>query len=374
MEAALATTVQAVQAAAAIAACGCCLSARDAANGDRTWRAGSSMACPPLRQARPRPLRSMAVAANAEAAVSPGLQQSGGKPPPAATSTAEILAAVAQGQLQAADAAELLQLRGPASSDAAAILPGQLLVDDFARVDTERSVRTGFPEQRDDHEAAQVVWGPGKTAEQVARIMAGMAANGQDAVLATRITPSIAAEVQEQLPAAAYNEASRTLVLRSGDACEGAASVGTLPGSVAILSAGTSDFAVAEEARVTAQVMGCPVWQLTDVGVAGLHRLLSELPVIRTADVVIVVAGMDGALPSVVAGLVDAPVIAVPTSIGYGAAFGGIAPLLAALNSCAPGVAVVNIDNGFGGAMLAARLLRSAAKLAARGHKEVNNV
>eukprot|EP00850_Spirogloea_muscicola_P023569 SM000368S13752 [mRNA] locus=s368:45747:47870:- [translate_table: standard] len=365
MEAALATTVQA---AAARAACGCCLSARDAVNGGRTWRSGSSMACPPLREPRPRLIHSMAAAAKAEAAVSPGLQQSGGKPPPAATSAAEILEAVAQGQLQAADAAELLQLRGPAGSDAAAALPGQLLVDDFARVDTERSVRTGFPE-RAEHEAAQVVWGPGKTAEQVARIMAGMAANGQEAVLATRITPSIAAEVQERLPAAAYNEASRTLVLRSGDACEGSASVGTLPGSVAILSAGTSDFAVAEEARVTAQVMGCAVWQLTDIGVAGLHRLLSELPVIRTADVVIVVAGMDGALPSVVAGLVDAPVIAVPTSIGYGAAFGGIAPLLAALNSCAPGVAVVNIDNGFGGAMLAARLLRSAAKLAARGHE-----
>eukprot|EP00850_Spirogloea_muscicola_P023773 SM000387S14690 [mRNA] locus=s387:35540:37772:- [translate_table: standard] len=372
MEAALATTVQAVQAAAGKAACGCCLSARDAVNGDRPWRTGSSMAGPTLRQPRPRPLHSMAAVAKAEAAVRPGLRQSGGKPPPTAMSTAEILVAVAQGQLQAADAAELLQLRGPAGSDAAATLPGQLLVDDFARVDTERRVRTGFPEQRADHEAAQVVWGPGKTAEQVARIMAGMAANGQEAVLATRITPSIAAEVQERLPAAAYNEASRTLVLRSGDAYE--ASVGTLPGSVAILSAGTSDFAVAEEARVTAQVMGCAVWQLTDVGVAGLHRLLSELPVIRTADVVIVVAGMDGALPSVVAGLVDAPVIAVPTSIGYGAAFGGIAPLLAALNSCAPGVAVVNIDNGFGGAMLAARLLRSAAKLAARGHKEVNNV
>jgi len=201
----------------------------------------------------------------------------------------------------------------------------------FARVDTHRQLRQGFPE---------VVLGLGKTAPQIAAIAASIAGRGHS-LLVTRATPEAYAAVRATVPDAAYHEAARAVVASRGEIAAGV-------GTVLVMCAGTSDLPVAEEAAVTAEVMGNTVERLYDVGVAGLHRLLSEHERLRAARVLIVVAGMEGALPSVVAGLVEAPVIAVPTSVGYGASFGGVAALLGMLNSCANGVAVVNIDNGFG--------------------------
>ena len=212
----------------------------------------------------------------------------------------------------------------------------------FANADTHRHLRTGFPE---------VVLGEGKTPEQIAAIL-GELASGGSTVLATRVSPEAAAVVTAALPGARHYPVPRAIV------------VGPIPppdrgrGTIAVVSAGTADVPVAEEAALTAEVAGNQVERIFDVGVAGLHRLLARRALIESAEVVIVVAGMEGALPSVVAGLCARPVIAVPTSVGYGASLGGIAALLAMLTSCAAGVSVVNIDNGFGAGQLAAMLNR----------------
>jgi pyridinium-3,5-biscarboxylic acid mononucleotide synthase len=212
----------------------------------------------------------------------------------------------------------------------------------FASVDHHRALRKGFPE---------VVLGEGKTAEQVAAIAERLAANS-DRLLVTRADIEMYQAVKERVPDAAYNAAARAVMLdRSAEPRR--------PG-IAVCCAGTSDVPVAEEAAVTAEIMGSVVDRMFDVGVAGLHRLLDKLERLRAAKALVVVAGMEGALPSVVAGLVLAPVIAVPTSVGYGASFRGLAPLLAMLNACAAGVAVVNIDNGFGAGYLAAVINRQS--------------
>lgn len=208
----------------------------------------------------------------------------------------------------------------------------------FARVDHHRAIRQGFPE---------VVLGLGKSPEQIATIAREIARRDQP-LLITRADPAAWAAVMALVPAAEYHPEARAITL-SRDVPQG-------HGTIALLSAGTSDIAVAEEAAVTATVMGNTVDRIYDVGVAGLHRLLRERERLEAARVIIVVAGMEGALPSVVAGLVAVPVIAVPTSIGYGASFGGIAALLGMLNSCANGVAVVNIDNGFGAGCMASMI------------------
>lgn len=211
----------------------------------------------------------------------------------------------------------------------------------FAKIDHHRALRTGMPE---------VIYAAGKTDEQVVAIFERMAASRSD-VLATRVTPSAAAAVLAANPSASHHVVARTVSLRQQ----------TNPpkgGKLAVLCAGTSDLPVADEAAVTAAFLGHDVERISDVGVAGLHRLLSHHSRLIEAEVLIVCAGMEGALPSVVAGLVSAPVIAVPTSVGYGASFGGIAALLGMLNSCSPHIGVVNIDNGFGAACLAHSILR----------------
>jgi NCAIR mutase (PurE)-related protein len=209
----------------------------------------------------------------------------------------------------------------------------------FARVDHHRSIRQGFPE---------VVFGPGKTPQQIAAISERIVAAGHN-LLVTRTTPEAHAAVNERVPGVSFHEQARTITFRAADSPAGR-------GTVLVAAAGTADLPVAEEAAVSAEIMGNPVDRLYDVGVAGLHRLLAEHARLAAAHVLIVVAGMEGALPSVVGGLVDAPVIAVPTSIGYGASFGGVTALLAMLNSCASGVSVVNIDNGFGAAAVASAI------------------
>ena len=206
----------------------------------------------------------------------------------------------------------------------------------FARVDHHRAVRQGFPE---------VVLGLGKTPAQIAAIAVQIAQRGST-VLVTRATPEAFEAVRTALPQATYHSEARIISLSQQDIAPGR-------GRVLIVAAGTSDLPVAEEAACTATLMGNDVDRLYDVGVAGIHRLLGERARLDSARVIIVVAGMEGALPSVVSGLVSVPVIAVPTSIGYGASFGGIAALLGMLNSCASGVSVVNIDNGFGAANIA---------------------
>lgn len=209
----------------------------------------------------------------------------------------------------------------------------------FARVDHHRTVRQGFPE---------VIFGPGKSADQVVAIAERLVARGHS-LLVTRATDEVFAAVRAKLPAAEFHAGARAITLRQGDVRPGR-------GPILIAAAGTSDLPVAEEAAVTAELMGNTVDRLYDVGVAGLHRLLSAHARLTRARVIIAVAGMEGALPSVVGGLVEAPVIAVPTSIGYGASFGGLTALLAMLNACAMGVAVVNIDNGFGAAAIASAI------------------
>ncbi len=211
----------------------------------------------------------------------------------------------------------------------------------IARIDHHREVRQGFPE---------VIFGEGKTPEQLAAIAERIAARGRG-LLATRVSPGAAEAVRGRLPEVEHHPLARALHLPPRDPRPRRAR-----GTVLVIAAGTSDLPVAEEAAVTAAALGNPVERLVDVGVAGLHRLLAEAERLSTASVVIVVAGMEGALPSVVGGLVAAPVIAVPTSVGYGAALGGVAALLGMLNSCAAGVTVVNIDNGFGAAFAAARI------------------
>jgi len=211
----------------------------------------------------------------------------------------------------------------------------------FASVDHHRAMRQGFPE---------VVFGQGKTPEQVVAIAERIAARG-DGFLATRVAPEAADRLTTALPGIQLNTLGRTAYLPPTERVER-----KTRGSILIVTAGTSDLPVAEEAAVTAAAYGNPVERLTDVGVAGIHRLLQRTEMLRSAAVVVVVAGMEGALPSVVGGLVAVPVIAVPTSVGYGASFGGIAALLGMLNSCASGVTVVNIDNGFGAAAAASRI------------------
>ncbi len=209
----------------------------------------------------------------------------------------------------------------------------------FARVDHHRRGRQGFPE---------VIFGQGKTFGQVAAIAERIVAAGHS-LLVTRTDPDAFAAVRARIPDASFNPLARTIT-RPG----GAPTPGT--GTIAVLAAGTADLPIAEEAAVCAEIMGNAVDRVYDVGVAGLHRLLAEHGRLLEARVVVVVAGMEGALPSVVGGLVDVPVIAVPTSVGYGASFGGLAALLGMLNSCAGGVAVVNIDNGYGAAAIASAI------------------
>lgn len=213
----------------------------------------------------------------------------------------------------------------------------------YARLDLDRQQRRGLPE---------VVYGAGKTVAQLVEILARLNAAGQNG-FATRVTPEQAEAVRVELPAAVYDPVSRTL-------CSDIAPLPRLRGKVAILCGGTADIPVAEEAALTAARMGAHVERIYDVGVAGLHRLLTRLPRLRAARVIVVVAGMEGALPSVVAGLVDKPVIAVPTSVGYGTALNGITALHAMLTSCASGVTVVNIDNGFGAGVAAAIINRQS--------------
>lgn len=206
----------------------------------------------------------------------------------------------------------------------------------FARVDHQRALRQGCPE---------VILGIGKTPAQIAAIAERIVANGRS-LLVTRATGEAYEAVRAQIPGVAYHATARAITLRQNDMQPGR-------GPVLIAAAGTSDLPVAEEAAITAELMGNDVDRLYDVGVAGIHRLLREHSRLRSARVIIVIAGMEGALPSVVAGLVRVPVVAVPTSVGYGASFGGVAALLGMLNSCASGVSVVNIDNGFGAAFIA---------------------
>jgi hypothetical protein len=209
----------------------------------------------------------------------------------------------------------------------------------FARVDTHRALRRGFPE---------VIYAAGKTARQMVEIAELLAAREQR-ILITRVSPEQARAMRAKFKGAIWHEAARCITLEKEP-------LPKRPGAVAVLCAGTSDLPVAEEAAVTADIMGNKVERVYDVGVAGLHRLLGRLEALQQAHVLIVVAGMEGALPSVVSGLVSKPVIAVPTSVGYGASFGGLAALLAMLNSCSSGVTVVNIDNGFGAGYAASQI------------------
>ncbi|HEX9774455.1 MAG TPA: nickel pincer cofactor biosynthesis protein LarB [Actinomycetota bacterium] len=242
-------------------------------------------------------------------------------------SLSDLLHAVSRGDVGPEEAAERL-----------AHLP---VVDlGFAHVDTHRALRTGLPE---------VVYCPGKTPEQIRAIAAELLKAPGGTLLATRATERDFEAVRDLAPDVAYDAAGRIIVLRRAE-------VAPL-GTVAVVTAGTADLPVAREATVVAEALGIKVEPIADIGVAGLHRALARQADLRRADVVIVVAGMEGALPSVVAGMVRSPVVAVPTSVGYGASFGGVAALLAMLSSCAAGISVVNIDNGFGAAVVAARIL-----------------
>jgi hypothetical protein len=244
----------------------------------------------------------------------------------------ELLEAVAQGSVSPKEAAEVLR-----------DLPFQDL--GFARIDHHRPLRTGCPE---------VVYCEGKRPEEVEAIARSILERGTT-LLATRVDEAMAERLANLDERADYNPLARTVVIQQE-------AVIPLTGTVLIITAGTSDIPVAEEAMVTARVLGSRVEKLYDVGIAGIHRLLDARQALDEARVIVVVAGMDGALPSVVGGLVEVPVIAVPTSVGYGASFSGLAALLTMLNSCAPGVAVVNIDNGFGAGILAHSINRLGEK------------
>jgi len=243
----------------------------------------------------------------------------------------KILAEVERGGMSPAAAAERL-----------ASLPFEDL--GHARVDHHRSLRSGLPE---------VIYAAGKTQEQTLEIFASLLKDGVD-VLVTRVEPGTADALVSAHPGARHNATARTVSLRQTPASEGS------KGHVAVVCAGTSDLPVAEEAAVTAETFGARVSRMYDVGVAGLHRLLAVRSELTEANVVVVCAGMEGALPSVVGGLVGVPVIAVPTSVGYGGSFGGATALLGMLNSCSPNVTVVNIDNGFGAAYTAVLIARAA--------------
>jgi NCAIR mutase (PurE)-related protein len=241
----------------------------------------------------------------------------------------QLLAEVQAGRLSVAAALERLRT-----------LPFEDL--GFARVDHHRQLRQGFPE---------VIFAAGKSLSQIRGILLSLQPQAEH-VLLTRLSPDKAEALQAEFPEARYHPDSRVMTISRSDIPDRGR------GLIVVLSAGTSDIPVAEEALLTARIMGHRAEALYDVGVAGLHRLLAHQDLLAQATVFIVVAGMEGALPSVVGGLVDKPVIAVPTSVGYGASFGGLAALLAMLNSCATGVAVVNIDNGFGAGYLAALINR----------------
>lgn len=238
-----------------------------------------------------------------------------------------LLQGVRDGSVPVADAASALR-----------DLPYQDL--GYARLDHHRPLRTGWPE---------VVLGEGKTPEQIAGIVPAMTGRGHP-VLVTRASPESYQMVSAVVPSAEYRQLARCIVVPADPPLQ------PRPTGLLIATAGTADLPVAEEAAVTAELMGCCAGRLNDVGVAGLHRLLARLEQLQQAKVIIVVAGMEAALASVVSGLVSAPVVAVPTSVGYGASFDGLAALLGMLNACAPGVAVVNIDNGFGAGYLAAQM------------------
>ena len=242
----------------------------------------------------------------------------------------ELLDAVRDGRVAPGAAAERIQLQP--YQDAG----------EFAKVDLHRRVRCGFPE---------VIFGQGKTAPQIEAILKTLLEHGQGG-LVTRLDPQAAVHLRGVFPQGEHNAAGRTFRVR------GPEDPGPKVGRVVIVTAGTSDLPVAEEARVTAEAWNCDVSLVADVGVAGLHRLLHQLPNFKNADALVVVAGMEGALPSVVGGLVECPVIAVPTSIGYGAHFQGVAALLGMLNSCASNVVVVNIDAGFSGGHVASLIAR----------------
>ena len=242
----------------------------------------------------------------------------------------EILSEVERGRLTPEDAAARL-----------ATLPFEDL--GHTRVDHHRSLRTGLPE---------VIYAAGKTTEQTVAIFGSLRADGVD-VLATRVDAATAEALVEAHPEAVHNAAARTVAYRAST---------EMRGRVAVVCAGTSDLSVAEEAAVTAETFGARVTRFYDVGVAGLHRLLTVRTDLLEADAVVVCAGMEGALPSVVGGLVGVPVLAVPTSVGYGASFGGVTALLGMLNSCSPNVSVVNIDNGFGAAYSAVLIARAGAR------------
>ena len=244
------------------------------------------------------------------------------------SSITQILKKVAQGRLSAKAAAKRLRA-----------MPEKNL--GFARVDLERAHRRGLPE---------VIYCPGKTADQIAKIIAALVAAGQN-VLATRASPEQFAIVHRVYLKSVYHELPKAITLE----------VTRRPrrvGRVAVVCAGTSDIPVAEEAALTAECMGAAVERIYDVGVAGLHRILKHVDFLKSSRAIVVVAGMEGALPSVIGGLVDCPIIAVPTSIGYGTGLQGIAALLAMLNSCVPGISVVNIDNGFGAGVAAGLINR----------------
>ncbi len=230
-----------------------------------------------------------------------------------------------------------------------------MLVGNYADIDLHRSIRQGMPE---------VVYGEGKTAEQITGIVGAMIKRDVSNIMVTRLAPEKAAALEAALPEAAfrYDETARIEIANPKEVEK--------IGRVAVVAAGTSDMPVAEEAALTAEQYGSRVERVYDVGVAGLHRLLRRLPILEQANVIIAIAGMEGALVSVVGGLVSCPVIGVPTSVGYGANFGGLAALLSMLNSCASGVSVVNIDNGFGAGVLAARINRQSCGLKERPKEE----
>lgn len=240
--------------------------------------------------------------------------------------TKEILEAVRQGALSVEDA--LLKLKTAPYEDIG-----------FAKVDLHRRVRQG---------ASEVIYGAGKTPEQMLGIIETMRTNGQERILITRLGPEAAATLKKQVPLV-YYETARIGILGERPVPNGI-------GSIVVATGGTSDIPVAEEAALTAEILGNEVIRLYDVGVAGLHRLLAYKEILMEASVIIAIAGMEGALASVIGGLADCPVIAVPTSVGYGASFHGLSALLSMLNSCASGVSVVNIDNGFGAGYFASMI------------------
>lgn len=239
-----------------------------------------------------------------------------------------LLNAVADGTVSVEDAALKLKMQPIVE------------VEDYAKVDFHRGVRQGVPE---------VIFGAGKTKEHILGIARTMRDNGQKTVLITRMTADAAAYLSHELPDFHYNDLAETGIV--GDMPEVSGK-----GTIVVATGGTSDIPVAEEAAITAEALGNSVVRLYDVGVSGIHRLLSHMDAIMSARAIVAVAGMEGALPSVIGGLADCPVIAVPTSVGYGASLGGVAALLAMLNSCASGVSVVNIDNGFGAGYMASMI------------------